>query len=45
MRALLARLLRRRRRPGPLPREPGPDRLMRIYAETHAEMAELRRAA
>jgi hypothetical protein len=45
VRRLLAALLGRRRRPVPPRRDPDPDRLMRVYAETHAEVEKLRRAA
>jgi hypothetical protein len=44
MRTLLA-LLRRRRRPAPEPPRDDPDRLLRIYRETLAQVQELRRAA
>jgi hypothetical protein len=39
---LLRRLLRRR---PPMPRPADPERLQRIYRETHRHMQELRRAA
>jgi hypothetical protein len=46
---LLARVIRRllgRRRPRPAPRPPtDPDRLHRIYRETHRHVEDLRRAA
>jgi hypothetical protein len=43
VRRLLARL--RRRRPASTPPPDDPDRLLRIYRETLAEVQELRRAA
>ncbi len=44
MRRLLARL-RRRRPSAPPRRDPDPDRLLRLYRETVAEMKDLGRAA
>ena len=44
--ALLIRRLRGRRRPAPRPRLPtDPERLHRIYRETHRHVEDLRRAA
>jgi hypothetical protein len=48
VRALIGRLLSRllRRRPAPPPPRPDdPDRLLRVYRETEAEVQRLRRAA
>jgi hypothetical protein len=45
MRRLLARLFRRRPTPPPRPPYDDPDRLLRVYRETVAELEQLRRAA